>query len=256
LLGRGNPVQSFLKPLLDVAETSDYLVAGSVGEFEAGHGVYQIPRFIFMGPSGGGDTIRLGLFATFYGDQIESAEALIEFAQALETKPQMARGYHLYIYPICNPTGFVARSRHNFSGEDLPRHFWHGSSQPEVYYLEREMGVLRFHGVIQVQTQRDSEDFALNINSSAILARTLTKPAIQAAQRYLAGGISKSDNPMPDFFPRDFLTAGHELNPTPFELHLGVPGRVPRPSQIHGTVSALISILDTYRNLQSIGQNI
>jgi hypothetical protein len=249
-----------LKPLLDLAEGSDYLIAGSAGEFEAGHQVYQIPRFIFMGPSGGGDTVRLGIFAGIYGDQPEGTEALIEFLQQLEIKPQLGRGYHIYVYPVCNPTALAAQTRHNSSGEDLSKHFWHGSSQPEVYYLEREIGVLRFQGVIPLQTQRHSEGFLLNVNSSAILTRTLAKPAIQATQRFLprsaSGAEAKSMASWPKFSPRDFLTTSRELNPVPFELHFGIPGHLPKPSQIHGTVSALTSILDTYRSLLSIGQNI
>jgi murein peptide amidase A len=255
------PIHSLLKPLLDLSETSDFLIAGSAGEFTAGDNIFQIPRFVFMGPGGGGDTSRLGIFATFYGDQSESAEALIEFLQELELRPEIANGYHIYVYPICNPTGFVAKSRHNFAGEDLTKHFWKGSSQPEIYYLEREIGVLQFHGIISLRLQDDFEGFALEINRSAILTRTLAKPAIQATQRFLPGSstlktVAGAAGSSPAFYERDFLTTGRELNPVPFELHFGIPERVPRPSRIHGTASALTSILETYRGLLSIGQNI
>jgi murein peptide amidase A len=258
---RQNSSQSCLKPLLALAESSDYLIAGLAGEFEAEHQMYQIPRFIFMGPGGGGETIRLGIFAGIYGDQPEGTEALVEFLQELELRPEIANGYHIYVYPICNPTGFVAKSRLNLAGEDLTKHFWNGSSQPEIYYLEREIGVLKFHGIISVHTQDNFESFALEINRSALLTRALAKPAIQATQRFLPGSSTlKTDisatGSFPAFYARDFLTAGHELEPVPFELHFGIPGQVPRPSQIHGTVSAFSSILETYRGVLSIGQNI
>jgi hypothetical protein len=89
----------------------------------------------------------------------------------------------------------------------------------------------------------------------------LGKPAIQATQRFLPGSSALAagtgtTGSSPAFYARDFLTVGHELEPVPFELHFGIPGRVPRPSQIHGTVSAFTSILETYRGLLSIGQNI
>ncbi len=255
------PIHSLLKPLLDLSENSDFLIAGSAGEFTADNTLFQLPRFIFMGPGGGGDTLRLGIFAGFYGNQSEGAEALIEFLQKLEFSPEIANGYHIYVYPVCNPTGFAAKSRYNFAGEDLTKHFWKGSSQPEVYYLEREIGVLQFHGAISVNIQDNFESFALEINRSAILSRTLAKPAIQATQRFLPGSNTlKADADVtgssPAFYAKDFLTAGRELEPVPFELHLGIPGRIPKPSQTHGTVSALTSILDTYRSLLSIGQNI
>ena len=247
------PIQSLLKPLLELAEHSDYLIAGSAGEFTDGDGIFQIPRFIFMGPGGGGETQRLGIFATFHGDEPVGAQALVEFLQVLEIRPWLAKGYHLYVYPVCNPTGFLAQSPGNFSGEDLTRHFWRGSSQPEIYYLEREIGVLRFQGVISFYTQSDSESFAVNIANSVILNRSLAGPAIQAAQRFLPGSAFRAES-LPG--PRDFLTTGNELDPTPFELHCGIPARAPRPSQIHGSVGALKSILESYRSLISIGQNI
>jgi len=253
--------QRLLKPLLDLAENSDYLIGGSVGHFLVGQSVYQIPRFIFMGPTGGGDTIRLGIFAGLHGDDPEGAEALVELLQELEVNPQAARGFHIYAYPICNPIGFAARIQSNAAGEDLTGQFWSGSSRPEVYYLERELGVLRFHGVISLQTKSDSSSFLVDTRS-AILNRALVEPAIQATQRFLPGSILKTGSDAgslhasPKASLPDFLTVTDELDPAPFELQIGIPQHAPRPSQIHGTVGALKSILDSYRSLLAIGQNL
>jgi len=256
-----NATQRLLKPLLDLVENSDYLIGGSVGQFLAEQNVFQIPRFIFMGPTGGGDTIRLGIFAGLHGDDPEGARALVEFLQELEVAPQVARGYHIYAYPVCNPTSFAARTQSNTGGEDLAGQFWSGSSRPEVYYLERELGVLHFHGVISVQTKNHSGGFLVD-TQSAILNRALAQPAIQATQRFLPGNIlitesgTSSHHALPDATLPDFLTVTDELAPSPFELHIGIPKHAPRPSQIHGTVGALKSILDSYRSLLSIGQNL
>jgi hypothetical protein len=253
--------QRLLKPLLDLAENSDYLIGGSIGHFLVGRSVYQIPRFIFMGPTGGGDTIRLGIVAGLHGNDPEGAEALVELLQELEVNPQAARGFHIYAYPICNPLGFAARARSHAAGEDLAGQFWNGSSRPEVYYLERELGVLRFHGVISLQTQNHSDGFLVDAKSD-ILNRALAQPAIQATQRFLPGGILKTESdPGPlHASPRaslpDFLTVTDELAPAPFELRIGIPNHAPRLSQIHGTVGALKSILDSYRSLLAIGQNL
>jgi len=253
--------QRLLKPLLDLAENSDYLIGGSVGHFLVGQSVYQIPRFIFMGPTGGGDTVRLGIFAGLHGNDPEGAAALVELLQELEVNPQAARGFHLYVYPICNPVGFAGRTQSKSADEDLTGQFWSGSSRPEVYYLERELGVLRFHGVISLQTQNHSGSFLVD-SKSDILNRALAQPAIQAAERFLPGGILKRESDAGPLhaltkasFP-DFLTVTDELNPAPFELHIGTPKPAPRPSQIHGTVGALKSILDSYRSLLAIGQNL
>ncbi len=205
-----------------------------------------------MGPAGGGDTIRLGIFAGFHGDEPDGASALIEFLQELEREPQLANGYHIYVYPICNPTGFIARTRNNLSGQDLTGHFWRGSSQPEVYYLEREMGVLRFHGVLSLQTRKVSSGFNV-ITQSTVLNRALAGPAIQAADTFCPEGVFKTK---PEICPPNFLTVTDELNPAPFELHLEIPGAVSIPGKTKGTISALKSILDSYRSLMSIGQNL
>ncbi len=258
-------MRNLLGGLYDLAEKSDSLVAGSVGEIIVGAETYQIPRFIYMGPTGGGDTIRVGILAAIHGDEPEGAEALVGFLQALERDPQVARGFHIYAYPICNPAGFVRRTRENAAGQDLAAEFWRNSQQPEVYYLEREIGVLRFHGVIALQTEKFNPGFGAN-TSSPILNQALAGPAVAAADRWLAGSAGKPqatvdcgafiNNDDDDDEAVDFLTTTHELNPPPFELHLGIPRQQSRAVQVQGTVSALQSILDSLRHLQSISQNI
>jgi hypothetical protein len=256
-----NPALRLLKPLLNLAENSDYLIGGSVGQFQIEQNVFQIPRFIFMGPTGGGDTIRLGIFAGLHGSDPEGAEALVELLQEFEVSPQLARGFHIYAYPICNPIDFAARARSNAAGQDLAGQFWSGTSQPEIYYLERELGVLHFHGVISLETQNHAGGFLVD-TKSAVLNRALSQPAIQATQRFLPGSILKTESDTgsliasPKSSLPDFLTVTDELDPSPFELHIGIPKLAPRPSQIHGTVGALKSILDSYRSLLSIGQNL
>jgi len=261
LIDQPNAIQRLLNPLLDLAKTSDYLVGGSVGRFLVRRNVFQIPRFVFMGPTGGGDTIRLGIFAGLHGNDQAGAEALVAFLKELEAVPQVARNYHIHAYPICNPVDFAARTQGNAAGEDLAQQFWSRSSRPEVYYLERELGVLRFHGVISLLPANQSEGFLVE-TKSAVLDRALAQPAMQATQRFLPGNMANKEpltglpRALPNAEMRDFLTATEELNPPPFELHIGIPKQSPQPSQIHGIIGALKSILDSYRNLLSIGQNL
>ncbi len=248
-----NPIRRLLKPLLDLAEHSDYLIAGSVGEFLAGDYLFQIPRFTFIGPTGGGDTIRLGIFAAIYGDEPEGTEVVAEFLDRLEKNPGFAKGYHLYVYPVCNPTGLLAQTRTNQSGEDLSKHFWRGSGEPEVYYLERELGVLRFQGVISLHVKNHAEDFLLRADSE-ILNQDVVHPAIRAAQRRLTAIVSTAE-PNQDL-PGYFLSTGDELDPAPFELQIGVPRNLPPFLRANGTVHLLNSLLESYRSFLSIGQNL
>jgi hypothetical protein len=256
-----NATRRLLKPLLNLVENSDHLIGGSVGQFLVEQNVFQIPRFIFMGPTGGGDTIRLAIFAGLHGDDSEGAEAVVAFLQELDAAPQAAGGFHIYAYPICNPISFASGTRSNAADEASAGQFWSGSSRPEVYYLEREMGVLRFHGVISLQTKARSNGFLVESRSD-VLNRALAQPAIQATRRFLPGspssGESQASFPQgsPEAFLPDFLTVTDELKPAPFELHIGIPKSAPKSSQIQGTVGALKSILNSYRSLLAIGQNL
>src|SRR5436190_18062623 len=72
-----------------VAESSRHLLSRAVKKFEFGGEEYGIPRFIWSGPAGGGDTFRLGLFATVNGDEPEGAYALTRFISALEKAPRL-----------------------------------------------------------------------------------------------------------------------------------------------------------------------
>jgi hypothetical protein len=246
--------RQLLQPLYDLVETSDSLTASSVGIFKAGREEFQIPRFVFMGPTGGGDTIRLGLFSTLHGDETEGAEALVQFFQKLEWSPGEARGFHLYAYPVCNPSGLAAARRTNFAGRDLVGEFWRKSKQPEAYYLEREMGVHRFQGVISLHTGKNSSRFVA-ATRSFVLDDALVKPALQATQRFIPGLVHDAVE-LDDPLPAGFLTGTDELSPAPFEINLRIPRQVPKPSQIHGTVAALKSVLNSYRTLMALKQNL
>ena len=67
---------------------------------------------------------------TLSGDEPEGALALGSFLHQLEQKPELAQGYALFIYPVCNPTGFEDNTRHARSGKDLNREFWRDSAEP------------------------------------------------------------------------------------------------------------------------------
>jgi hypothetical protein len=51
--------------------------------------------------------------------------------------PEIAKGYALYIYPVCNPTGFEDNTRHARSGKDLNREFWRNLRSPKCAFSNR-----------------------------------------------------------------------------------------------------------------------
>jgi hypothetical protein len=256
-------VERLLAPLFNLAEISDWLIAGSVGEVDTAQELFHIPRFIFMGPKGGGDTVRLALLAAIRGDDAQGAEAMISFLQQLESRPELAAGYHLYAYPICNPSGFAAGTRRNAAGQDLTAHFWRGSDQPEVYYLERELGVHCFQGVISLgSADIDNPRFFFNGGRNSILRSALASPAMLASRLFLADAPLQNTGSS-DLVPAEpksdaagFLTRTDELRPMPFEINFEIPRQAPRRTQVIWTVDALKSILDSYRTVLAIQQNI
>ena len=62
-----------LTPLEQLAQNSDHLLGKPFGQFESKAQNYSLPRYIYLGPQGGGDAIRLGVFATIHGDEPEGA---------------------------------------------------------------------------------------------------------------------------------------------------------------------------------------
>ncbi len=93
---------------------------------------------------------------------------------------------------------------------------------------------------------------------SAIVNRTLVEPAILVADKFcsehaLETGALRATT---DSRPSNFLTVTDELDPKPFELHIEIPGAISSPYNINGTIAVLKSILDSYRSLMSIGQNL
>src|SRR5262245_44227308 len=105
-----------LAPLDQARENSARLLSKTFGWFESAGQTYSLPRYIYLGPKGGGETIRIGIFATIHGDEPEGALGLLRLLSMLEKDPEPAKGYALFLYPVCNPTGFEDNTRHSRAG--------------------------------------------------------------------------------------------------------------------------------------------
>ena len=172
------------------------------------------------------DAIRLGLFAGIHGDEPEGVHALIQFLSLLERKPELATGYCLFVYPVCNPTGFEDRTRHARSGKDLNREFWNGSTEPEVKLLQSELLAHSFHGIISLHTDDSSHGF-YGFAHGATLTKNLIEPALQAAEQFLPrngnetiDGFRARNGIIRDSYP-GVLSAPAEGAPAPVRDHPG-----------------------------------
>ena len=249
-----------LAPLADAVPHPDVCFAVSeLGDFRSGGRRHALPRVSLRGPPGGGDTLRLGFFGAIHGDEPEGAEALLAFALGLLAEPETLRGYALEIYPVCNPTGWEDGTRHSRAGRDLNREFWRGSREPEIYLLERELGVRQFHGIVALHSD-DNVSGCYAYARGAVLTEALVEPALAAAAAFLP----RASEAVIDGFPAErgvirhhcfegVLANPRELHPAPFEVIWETPQRASREPQVAATLAALRSILANYRSLTAIG---
>lgn len=229
--------------------------------FEAGGETYVLPRYLFIGPTGGGEPMRIGLFAGIHGDEPEGVNGLVHFLETLERNPGVAKGYCLFLYPVCNPTGFEDGTRHARSGKDLNREFWTGSSQPEVQLLEAELTAYGFEGLISLHTDDTSDGFYGYVGG-ATLTEHLIEPALRAAERFLPrntheliDGFQARNGVIRDCF-QGVLRAPPSASPRPFEIILETQKAVPEPLKTAAFVEALQTILTRYREFIAFAPNL
>ncbi len=250
-----------LSQLDQLAENSDYLIRKPFGRFESAGRSYTMPRYVFLGPTGGGDTIRIGIFATIHGDEPEGALALTRLVAALEKNPELAKGYCLLLYPVCNPTGFEDNTRHSRNGRDLNREFWKESTEPEVRLLETEIWLHAFDGIITLHADNTS-DGLYGYVAGAVLAENLLEPALREAERFLPrnqqrqiDGFAARNGVISQSYP-GVLRAPVNMSRPPFEITLETPQKAPLHRQVEAFSVALQTILVELRYLMAIAQNI
>ena len=252
---------NLLGPLDALAAHSPSLVANHGATFTAAGEAWFLPRYLFIGPRGGAEPIRVVLFAGIHGDEPEGAHALASFLRLLDRVPDLARGYCLFVYPVCNPTGFVRRTRESWSGKDLNREFWQGSNEPEVRLLESEIAAHALHGIIALHTDSTSDGF-YGFAQGATLTRALIEPALEAAGEYVPvnrrrriDGFDARNGVVRGIYP-GVLGAPPGLRPRPFEVVLETPESPPAWLKESALLAATQSILSRYREFISYAANL
>jgi hypothetical protein len=244
-----------------MAGQSDHLLSKSFGEFENHGKTYRLPRYILLGPKGGGDTIRLGIFAVINGDEPEGAFALLRFAGRLDQLRGLAKGYALFIYPICNPTGFEDNTRQSRGGKDLSQEFWKDSKTPEVQYLESEIWKHAFDGIITLHSDKATDGVYGFVNGQ-VLSSYLLEPALCEAGWFLPRNReavingAAAENGIIYRHGDGALRSVPGMARPPFELSIVTPRKAPVDRQVEAFMAALESVLGNYRTLICTAQNI
>ncbi|MGB7768736.1 MAG: succinylglutamate desuccinylase/aspartoacylase family protein [Verrucomicrobiia bacterium] len=254
-------INNLLAPLEQIAAHSPNLVVNHEARFEVGGETCELPRYLFVGPKGGDTPIRVGIFAAIHGDEPEGARAIVQFIKLLEAKPELAAGYSLSFYPVCNPTGFEDGTRRSRGGKDLNREFWKNSNEPEVRLLQAELVSHSFQGIISLHTDDTSDGF-YGFAHGATLTKHLIEPALQAAERLLA----RDERPIIDGFQArngviydaygGILSAPPKVRPRPFEIILETSKTPPAYLKEYAFVAALQTILAEYRKFIAYAPNL
>jgi protein MpaA len=247
---------SFLEPLLKLAPVQTDML----GSFEVGGETYSLPRLTFRGPDAS-EPIRIGIFAAIHGDEPAGALAAVEFLRHVAAEPEVARNYHLEVYPLCNPTGFEDGTRNSRRGRDLNREFWRASAEPEIKILEHELRTRHFSGLIQLHAD-DTSDGVYGFVRGHTLTENLLRPALREAGRILPRNVNAT---IDGFAARDgiisdsydgVLAAPERMEPMPFEIILETPYHAPIDLQVTALVAAMHTILVEYRRLIAFAANI
>ena len=254
-------IQNFLAELTADATESDYLYYSPIAKFSHQRVRYRLPRYLFLGDTTDAEPIRIGIFAGIHGDEPEGASALVEFLLRLHREPQRAFGYQIFGYPICNPSGFEDGSHASRAGSDLNHEWWRGSREPEIYYLERELGVIAFHGVVTLHSS-DAGHGVYIFSRGATLAESLVEPMLAAAEQFLpraknlAARQCAHGHRLDQHCHERVLSNSAELSPAPFEIIIETPQSAPLELQVHAVIAALDRMLAEYRPFLALQQNI
>ena len=258
---RFTPLKILLLPLLIQSVYSQTITSDSLGMWEVNGENVWLPRFHFRRTNIVKQRIQVGIFAGIHGDEPGGILGLMDFIRALDETPEFGRSFDLWIYPVCNPTGYLARTRESASGKDLNREFWKGSTEKEIQLLEQEIQTRQFDGIISLHSDDTSPGF-YGFARGDVMARQLLAPALEAAEaalprdsRSVIDGFSAINGIIEDSYD-GILSAPAEQSPQPFELILESPALAPLDAQRQAFTLALQSILSEYRKFIAYGADL
>jgi hypothetical protein len=254
-------IKELLLPLFIQVGSSDTLRADSLGFWHSGEDRFWLPRFVFQRTSIAKSRIKVGLFAGIHGDEPAGILGLIDLVRELDADPLAGKEFQLWLYPLCNPSGYVDNTRHARCGLDLNRHFWNDCQEPEIRLLEAELQRQAFHGIISLHSD-DTSDGMYGFVRGHTLTKHLMEPALAAAEaalprnkRALIDGFHAVEGIIHSGYG-GILSTPPGAYPEPFEMVIETPQHAPMDLQRQAFVLALKSILARYREFISYAADI
>lgn len=254
-------VDELLKPLRAPISSADNLFSAPL-EFTDPRGeTTTVPRYLFTGPGDRGSYLRVGIFAGIHGDEASGAQAAVELLRRLHKNPEPARGYELFVYPVCNPWGYEHDARWLKSGADMNREFWRGTNEIEVLLLEGQLLRLAFDGIIALHTD-DTSSGLYGFAKGHQLTRLVLEPSLEAASQFLPRNFDRSidnfqaNNGIIEQGYTGILGAPPTQKPKPFEIVFETPHHSSMDLQVEAHIAAVESILGNFRAMIAEAQNI
>ena len=258
---RFTPLKNLLLPLLIQSVYSETITSHTLGTWEVNGEKVWIPRFHFRRTNVIKQRIQVGIFAGIHGNEPGGILGLMNFIRTLDETPEIGRSFELWIYPVCNPSGYLAQTRESASGKDLNREFWKGSTEKEIQLLEQEIQTRQFDGIISLHSDDTCSGF-YGFARGDVMARQLLAPALEAAEaalprdsRSVIDGFSAINGIIEDCYDGVLSAPAHQ-SPQPFELILESPALAPLEAQREAFTLALQSILTEYRKFIAYGADL
>jgi murein peptide amidase A len=266
--GHRKPHAQSIRSVDETLSTTDHLAANSIGllrkplpSFTSRNREFYLPRYLFVGPKGGVEPIRVGFFAGVYGDEPEGTFALLDFVEHLEKEAEIAHDYCLFLYPIVNPTGFAANTKLTQDGVNIANEIWKNSTSTEVQALQSELWMHGFDGIVSFRTASHAEELSVAIGGP-IFFRHLLGTTLPSVQDILPQVVNSGADALPRWKsilldePNELIRAAPGLKPRPFEIVITLPKNAPL-YRIKTAASLLLqSVLVEYRKFIAFGANI
>ena len=241
-------IRGLLLPLVRLASRSDVLIGDSVGCWSCGGELFFLPRFIFQRTAIAKPRIEVAIFAGMEGNDLGSILGITEFLRALNAHPAIGREYRLWLYPLCNPVGYVDCSDSLPSGKGFEGEIWNNSDAPEVQLIETELAQRRFDGIISLRSDPLADRVLVSASAQNL---DFVTPALATAQqalpaneraRFTEFSVRKLCRPRSSFCYR-----GHSHKA--FEIALEVPRQFSLRLQSEIFLVSLHAILAAYRRI-------
>lgn len=259
--GTVRSVEETVARLDQMAQSSASLVRRPLPSFHRGDREHFIPRYLFIGPRGGAEPIRVGLFAGVHGDEPEGTYALAEFLEQLDQTPAFGSGYCLFAYPILNPTGFEKGIRSTSDGVNIPNEIWKNTTSPEVFHVQSELWMHGFDGIVSFKTDPSAQQLTAAI-AGPVFARHMLGVALRSAQDVLPQSVNAKADALPKWRsatldePNELIRAAPGLKTRPFELVITIPRKAPFYAQKAAVCLLLKTVLEEYRSFIAFGAGI